>query len=129
MKWQCYIPSTKDELHTAKTKALTILENWGVCKEQLFDFNLMLCELLVNAGEHGNLWRPDKKVFLSMRYCSAHNLILIFVADEGKRKIRGINAENHCSERGRGLLLLSELADHYRIGCGRVWVRKEVRNE
>jgi anti-sigma regulatory factor (Ser/Thr protein kinase) len=129
MRWQCYIPSTKEELQTAKTKAMTILENWGISEEQLFDFNLVLCELLVNAGEHGNLWQRDKKVFLNMRYCSEHNLVLIFVADEGKRKIRGVATNNLCSERGRGLLLLSELTDHYRVGCGRVWVRKEIRNE
>lgn len=129
MKWQCYISSTKEELHIAKTEALLAIENWGIDEEHLFDLDLILCELLVNAGEHGNSWQPDKKVFLNIRYCQEDSIILIFVADEGKKKISGMPAEIPCSERGRGLLLLSELADRYRTGCGRVWVRKEVRNE
>lgn len=128
MKWHHLSPSTKHELQAARERALTVLKKWGLKSSQLFDLNLILCELLVNAAEHGNGWQPDKKVFLNMRYCPRNQTVLIFVSDEGKRKILNKPVEVLCSERGRGLILINELADRCRLGRGRVWVRKEVRD-
>lgn len=129
MKWRHTVKSSKAELQQARDLALEVLQKWRIPSTQLFDFDLIICELLANAAEHGNGWRPDKKVYISMRWQPRRRMILIFVADEGRQAINDNNQTIPCSETGRGLTILNALVDQCRFGCGRVWVRKGVMDE
>lgn len=129
MKWRYTVKSSKAELQLARDLALEVLQNWRIPSSQLFDFDLILCELLANAAEHGNNWNPAKKVYISMRWKPSRSLVLIFVADEGRQAINNDSDTIPCAETGRGLTILSALVDRCKLGYGRVWVRKGVMDE
>lgn len=128
MKWYCTVKSSKAELQKARSLALAVLQEWGIPASMNFDFDLILCELLANAAAHGNNWEPDKRVYLSMRWKPSRSMVLIFVADEGRQSILADVETVPCSESGRGLSILNELADRCKFGSGRVWIRKGVMN-
>ncbi|HHY58983.1 MAG TPA: ATP-binding protein [Clostridia bacterium] len=128
MKWRCSVKSSKAELLKARSCALEVLQQWGIPSSLHFDFDLILCELLANAAAHGNHWEPEKKVYLSMQWKPSRHTVLIFVADEGRQPICEDVETVPCSESGRGLAILTELADRCRFGSGRVWIRKGVRH-
>ncbi len=76
-----------------------------------------MVEAVTNAAEHGNKYNSDKFVFMSISANSKQ--IVITVRDEGPGHIPDFEAskkmieseENLFATRGRGLFLISELAD------------------
>lgn len=133
MKWRGKANTKKADLNVLRQEALEVLNTWGITSDDaLFEFDLILCELIANAAEHGNQDASDRKVQINMRFLSEKNLMLIFIKDEGGLPFQ-INREiNPCkknlSVRGRGLVLLESMTDRCHLGSGRVWVRKETPN-
>lgn len=127
MKWRCIAGSNKEEIQKIRQATMEVLHSWGIKSGGLlFEFNVILCELLANAGEHGNRWEPDKKVSLNLRYYPEHETIFILVCDEGSNPFTSEICTEQLSERGRGLAMIKSLTDRCQIGCGRVWIRKKV---
>lgn len=126
MKWQCKTGSSKGELQAIKTAALEVLQNWGIDSEMLFEFNLILCELLANAAEHGNNWESTKKVSLYLQFLPKKKCVLLLICDEGRKGIKKPRHPSVTAEKGRGLILVEALAKRCQRGYGRIWVRKGI---
>lgn len=127
MKWRFKADSSKAELQVLRKEALEVLQSWGITAPALlFEIDLILCELLANAAEHGNHWDATKKVSLNMRFIPVKKQVLMLVCDEGQKTIKKTKSKGVLSERGRGLILLGALASEYKMGCGKVWIRKEI---
>lgn len=126
MKWRKTIPCCKDRLYQVKEEAVATLRTWGVPEDELFDCEIILCELLANGAEHGNGWREDSCIALQIRYYPSQGQLLFLVRDEGNQPIerKDWTQVEELSPRGRGLLLVESLSHRLTLGRGRVWVRK-----
>lgn len=125
MKWRGACQSLVPALTDLRDQAIAAIESWQVVdNDTLFDLQVILCELLCNAAEHGNRWEPAAEVRLQIRFLAAKQMLLILVCDQGSQLIHGPYPGGEDSERGRGLELVRALSDQYRLGRGRVWVRK-----
>lgn len=98
------------EVNREIDKLSTILED----KDLIFDLRLILNELLINAGEHGNSWNKakciDYEIIVNDHY------IYLSVRDEGD----GIKAPklfdpDLLDKHGRGLKIVKELSDDLSI--------------
>lgn len=82
--------------------------------DQLMDLRLILSELMINAGEHGNKNCPDKSI--DVRVIVDDEQVKITVRDEGPgfRPETVLRASpNKCS--GRGLLIVDALCDSFQV--------------
>lgn len=126
MKWRKKIPCLKAHLHQAKEEAVAVLRSWGLPDEELFECELILCELMANGAEYGNQWREDSCIAVQIRYYPHQGKLLLLVRDEGNQPITKKNLaelEELCP-RGRGLHLVESMSSRLTLGRGRVWVRK-----
>lgn len=129
MRWSQNAPCTLESLKTLRLNAINTLKAWGIDNEDaIFDMEVILCELLSNAAKHGNQWGKGKKVKLNIRYLHSIRTVILLVCDEGGSQI-ALKEPEELSERGRGLLLVKSLSTKLNIGRGRVWVRKELKDE
>lgn len=127
MKWRKAVLSSRANLCGLRDEAVAVLRGWGLTSEDLlFELEVILCELLSNAAEHGNSWQEEQKVALAMRYLTQAGMLLLFVADRGGKTITPGAEVEEWAETGRGLFLVTSLAGSCRFGKGRVWLRKEV---
>lgn len=127
MKWRGKTGSSKEELQVLRREALEVIQSWGISSSVLlFEFDVIICELLANAAEHGNCWQVDKKVSLRMRFRPKDNRVFIMVWDEGQKTIGKLRPSDDLLERGRGLMLIESFTNGCRTGPGKVWIRKEV---
>lgn len=89
----------------------------GFTPDRIEDLKTALCEACINAIEHGNLLKADKRV--SVACIGDQNRIQVEVHDQGLKRY----APGHCpisiadklarpgSMRGMGLLLIAQLVD------------------
>lgn len=125
MKWRGVCPSQTAALTHLRDQAIAAVQSWQVVDDDtLFDLQVILCELLCNAAEHGNQWDPAAEVRLQIRFLDHKKLIMILVCDQGAQLIVGPAEEGGDDERGRGLELVKALSDQCRLGRGMVWVQK-----
>ncbi len=125
MKWRGASPSLTIALTDLRDHAVAAVQSWqAIDQDALFDLQVILCELLCNAAEHGNRWEPAAEVRLQIRFSVAKQMLLILVCDQGSQLIHDPAPGGEDSERGRGLELVRALSDRCRLGRGRVWVRK-----
>lgn len=97
----------------------------GVTNDVVFEFKLMISELLLNAVQHGNDEDERKKVSINIEPAPPGNSVLIRVKDEGpgfnpaKVAKRCASEEGLMDEHGRGIQLVHSLADEVRYNdCG-----------
>jgi anti-sigma regulatory factor (Ser/Thr protein kinase) len=129
MKWSQNAPCTLEAIKTLRLNALNTLRAWGIENEdEIFDLEVILCELLSNAAKHGNQWEENKKVKVNMRYLYPIRTVILLVCDQGGGQIT-LQEPEVMSEGGKGLFLVESLGTKLTIGRGRVWVRKELMDE
>ncbi len=125
MKWRGVCYSEAAALTSLRDQAIAAVQSWQVVDDDtLFDLQVILCELLCNAAEHGNQWGAATEVRLQIRFLVHRRLILILVRDQGSQLIAGPVEGGSDDERGRGLQLVQALSDQCRLGRGMVWIRK-----
>ncbi len=92
----------------------------GFLPDRIEDLKTAVSEACLNAMEHGNLNRPDKRVLVSMNY--KDHVFSVSVRDEGegmretpeRPEIRDIEKKIESLEtpRGLGMFLIKQLVDH-----------------
>ena len=92
----------------------------GFLPERVEDLKTAVSEACLNAMEHGNLNRPDKRVLVSMNY--KDHVFSVSVRDEGEGmretpeipEISDIEKKIESLEtpRGLGMFLIKQLVDH-----------------
>lgn len=89
--------------------------------ELIFDFRLILNELLINAGKHGNKWNADKMIFYTAE--ASGECLRITVEDEGEG-MSSLPAYDPKSleSRGRGLKIVKELCDNLVVSANKVTI-------
>ncbi|HHU31132.1 MAG: ATP-binding protein [Zhaonellaceae bacterium] len=129
MKWRKQASSTLSSLKSLRKDVMDTLASWNICSEDdQFALEVVILELLSNAVKHGNRWQEEKKVKVNMRYLPAARNLILLVCDEGTGPIMVKEAVG-MEEEGRGLMVVEALCNKLTVGRGRVWVRKELRNE
>jgi serine/threonine-protein kinase RsbW len=92
----------------------------GFLPDRIEDLKTAVSEACLNAMEHGNLNRPDKRVLVSMNY--KDHVFSVSVRDEGEGmretpeipEIQDIEKKIESLEtpRGLGMFLIKQLVDH-----------------
>ncbi len=112
------IPSQKENINKLELFLENFFDELKLEKSNFFHVLLSLSESVNNSISHGNKFSEDKNVIIC---CSWDNEILaITVEDEGNGfEINDIKdptlPENIHLERGRGLFLISKLADEFSL--------------
>lgn len=91
-------------------------------EELMFDLRLILNELLINAGEHGNKWSQEKCI--NYEIICDDDYIQIHVKDEGKgiSELKPFDGSSLASS-GRGLKIVKELTDEFIIDRNQIIVK------
>lgn len=87
----------------------------------IFNFRLILNELLINAGKHGNKWNQDKMISYTAE--SSGGCLRITVEDEGE----GMSSiptydPKSIESSGRGLKIVKELCDNLIVSANKVTI-------
>jgi len=115
LKRELSIPSHLKYLNEVELFVRSFLEDEGLPIDQLGIIVLTVCETVNNAITHGNHQNLDKQVQVRIRYTDYQ--LFVEVEDEGK----GFNfheipdptkEKNIKNERGRGIFIVKNLADH-----------------
>ena len=112
------ISSQKENINKLELFLENFFDELKLEKSNFFHVLLSLSESVSNSISHGNKFSEDKNVIIS---CSWENeMLAITVEDEGNGfEIKDIKdptlPENIHSERGRGLFLISKLADEFSL--------------
>lgn len=107
------------------------LTQWG-CRERLDDIRLCTSELVTNALRHG---APSGRLILvRLELHDTQVLVEVHDSGDGKPTPRQAQDTHDISDDGRGLLLISAIADDWgvtpRRGPGkRVWASFQVQSE
>jgi serine/threonine-protein kinase RsbW len=89
----------------------------GIPAERIEDLKTVLCEVCINAMEHGNALDPGLRVEIFCRVENEH--LVVEVLDQGVRRYTagaaslsiGDKVSGRGSSRGMGMLLISQLCD------------------
>ena len=100
-----------DMICQVETEIVDFLSEYSV---ELMEIRIGLHEMLINAVEHGNQFRDDRKVKVEVTINSHY--IRIIIQDQGlgfnwKEKLDTSLADRGYQERGRGIILTQELFD------------------
>ncbi len=112
------IPSTRNSISKLELFLDNFFDELKLNRDNFFHVLLSLCESVNNSISHGNKFSEDKNVIIT---CSWENDILtLTVEDEGQgfdvNKLKNPTLpENIFYERGRGLFLISKLADEVNL--------------
>ena len=97
-----------------------------VCEDVKFEIRVILNELIVNALQHGNKCKEDKRTYVTFKIID--NYLYVSVMDEGSgfnhTKTALLNKDLDCindlyCDHGRGLVIVRQLCDKMKFNkCG-----------
>lgn len=85
----------------------------------LFDLRLILNELLINAGKHGNNWDEEKCINYEVIFEDRYIVLIVQDEGEGSFELKPENGVNFTSS-GRGLMIVKGLTEELKIEDNKV---------
>ncbi|MFJ7075203.1 ATP-binding protein [Streptomyces sp. NPDC098781] len=118
--WSLHLRREAASVPLARRLLLGTMETAGVDPDVSYDLSVALSEACANAVEHGGATTPDgsPQAYRVTAYLDGEKCH-IEVTDSGPgftSSHRAPRPASHDAEDGRGLCLISELADHVQIG-------------
>ena len=108
------IPNTLEAIDAVREAVAREVVRYGYDHDAVFAINLVLCEALTNAYEHGNKEDPTKHI--SVRYLVDRKRAVIEITDEGEgfepeSVPDPTDPERMGLAQGRGIMLMTAYAD------------------
>lgn len=116
------LPSEPGNERQAMERVAAAVHDLGLSPPRLEQLKTAVAEAIMNAMEHGNLYRPELPV--TVRVLASPDDVIVLIGDQGSRAVPATNAavpdleaklEGLQSPRGWGLFLIQNMVDELRV--------------